>query len=113
FDEMSTVSPSIRPLTKRVPSEFALVRHALRLNKLIASSIDIDFIKRSSCLLMIGALGAPYCSRQVRTRQSECVQSADARVIGSGQPVLCIDYFGVIGHALQKSRARQFHFLAR
>src|SRR4029453_2998853 len=108
---MSTVSPSIRPLTKSLPSvALALVRqHPHRPSKVITSSIQVCFIKFSPCLPAIGLLCNAVRTPQVRASQAKGVESTYARVSGFRKPILCIHDFSVVRNTLSEPDTGQFH----
>src|SRR5437867_4047661 len=100
---MSTVSPSMRPLTKSVPSESARVpRQPVKPSKMIASNIQVLFIRSSPCLLAISTLGAADRTREIGAGESQRVHGSYARIIGFRQPVLRIDDLGIVCDALKK-----------
>src|SRR5262249_22511844 len=116
LEEMSTVSPSMRPLTKRVPFSALLVvlAHPPRTRGMtITSKIHFRFIAPSLALLAVGFLSESGGARQVGPSQPQGVHGSHTRIIGFRNAVLRVHDFGVVGHTLGKSLACQFHFLPR
>src|SRR5262245_56655986 len=102
FDEISTVSPSMRPLTKSVPSGSALRLHPDRTSRTVPTIIQVRLIGSSMALLAVGFLGRSHSPRQVRARQPKQIPGPNLRVIGLCKPVLRVHHFGVVGYALRK-----------
>src|SRR3974377_1524733 len=110
LDEISTESPSMRPLTKRAFSGVAFRLHPARRDTITATSTQVRFIRSS---LVIGLLGGPDRARQVRGRQSEVEMGAYVGIVGLREPVLRVYHFGVVRYALSEPRTREVDFLAR
>src|SRR5947209_5262121 len=110
LEEISTVSPSIRPLTKTVPAGSLSRLHPDRTSRAKAVSTRVCFISSSLVISLLGRTGSP---RQIRTCQPEGILGANARLGGSLEPVLRVHNFGIVGYALRKTRARKIHFLPR
>src|SRR6516162_916204 len=109
LDEISTESPSMRPLTKRAFSGVALRLHPARSDTMIPTSVQVRFIDSS---LAIGLLCGPDGPRQIGARQPEVEMGAYVRIVGLRQPVLRVHHFGVVRYALSEPRAREIDFLA-
>src|ERR1700741_1593835 len=116
FEEMSTVSPSIRPLTK---SEFGSAFFSDRLHPVsskgqtMARQIHFPFTAPSLPLLAVSLLSGSHGAGQIRASQTQRVHGSYPRVIGLVDAILRVDYFRIVGYALSESLTRQFHFFAR
>src|SRR6476646_1500814 len=116
LDETSTVSPSMRPLTKRLSFSALFVVLAQPANisgRTIASTVHFRFIASSLPLLAVGLFGLTNSSSQVGACQPERVHRSYACIISFGNAVLCVHHLRVVGYALGKSLSRQLHFFPR
>src|SRR5215469_3202421 len=116
LEEMSTVSPSMRPLTKSLPSDSALFvirEHPVKASsKSILGIIHLRFMNSPFALLAVRFLGRARRSRQIGARQPECIHRPYPSIIGPRDAVLSIHHFRVVRRSLGKALTRQLHLLA-